>query len=274
MLKAVRETCIAGAVIETVIKGTKYQERKQRKPKTNATPAAVQQNNDRIAIKRLAAMMNNNFVPGDYHITLTYAELISREDAEKELKNFLRRMRREFEKQGKECKYIAVTEYENTRIHHHIVMSYIDTSIISKQWKHGKTWQSSLDRTRNYRKLAEYLVKETRKTFRDPDNATKRRFSSSKNLIKPITVRQRISISKLFADPKAIKGYEIDETSIRRYESPITGLTHLEYTMVSTEPVPRLKKWRTGEIVKKGESYQRFEILRLFEFKDDEIEIL
>lgn len=274
MIKVVRETCIAGAVIDTVIKGTKDPERRQRKPKMNATPAAVQQNNDRIAVKRLAAMMNNNFVPGDYHITLTYADIPSREEAEKELRNFLRRMRREFEKQNKECKYIAVTEYEHTRIHHHVVISYIDTNVINKQWKNGRVLYSALDRTRNYRKLAEYLVKETRKTFRDPNNATKRRFSSSKNLEKPITVRERISITKLFADPKAIKGYEIDTTTIRRYESPITGLEHLEYSMVSTEPVPRLKKWRSGEIVKRTESYRRFEELRLFEFNNDEIEIL
>ena len=274
MLKAVREICIAGAVIETVIKGSKYQDVKQRAPRQNATPAAVQRNNDRIATRRLAAVMNNNFVPGDYHVTLTYAETVSREDAEKELTNYLRRMKREYKKNNKEMKYIAVTEYENHRIHHHIVMNYIDSMIIDRQWKHGHVWLSSLDRSRNYTKLAEYLIKETRKTFRDADNATKRRFSSSKNLIKPITVRQRISLCKLFQDPKAIKGYVIDETSIRRYESPITGLTHLEYTMTSTEPVPRLNKWRTGEVVKRGESLMRFDNIRQMELNVDDWEVV
>ncbi len=46
-------------------------------------------------------------------------------------------MRREFRKAGKEFRYIAVTEYEHHRIHHHVVMSYIDLPVITTQFHRG-----------------------------------------------------------------------------------------------------------------------------------------
>lgn len=269
MIKVARETCIAGAVIDITVKGSRTPDKKMRAPKKNPTPDSVRRNNDRIAVKDLTRKLNANFVPGDYHVTLTYAEAPTRAEAERQLQNWIRRMKREFKKQGKEFRYVAVTEYKHKRIHHHVVMSYIDTRIIDAQWKNGHIWHSNLGRSRNYRKLAEYLIKETQKTFREADNATKRRYSCSRNLIKPIVVVQQVSITELFKDPKPIKGYEIDEGSVHRFDNPITGLTHLEYQLISTDPVPRLKKWRRGSVVKRTETYTRFEELKQLEFSDD-----
>ena len=45
-------------------------------------------------------------------------------------------------------------QYENHRIHHHVVMPYIDQRIITKQWKRGRIRGfNPLDRSRNYKKL-------------------------------------------------------------------------------------------------------------------------
>lgn len=269
MARAIRETCIAGAVIDRTVKWSRAGEKRHRAPKKNVTTASMRKYNDHLAEKKLARKINANFVPGDYHTTLTYAEVPTQEEAERQLSNWIRRMKREYAKAGKEFRYIAVTEYKNHRIHHHIVMSYIDHRIIQKQWREGRCLFSVLNKSRNYRKLANYLIKETQKTFREPGNATKRRWRGSRNLVEPIVVRQEVSASEFYNDPKPVKGYAIDEDSVIRYENPVNGLEHLEYCMVSTDPVPRLHRWRTGKVVKRSETYLRFDEYRQLELNFD-----
>lgn len=258
MQKIIRETWISGAVVSVMLKAYCPGRTGARNKKQNPTQASVVKNNDRIALRKLAALINANFYPGDYHLTLTYGGTPpTRKEAERELHNFIRRMKREYKKLGKEFYWIAVTEYEHTRIHHHLVISYIDFETIQKQWTHGKIWTSSLDRSRNYTKLAEYLIKETQRTFRRPENATKKRWSGSRNLKRPVVKRELVDAKQLHEDPKPLKGYDIDRDTIHRYEHPFTGLEHMEYQMVSTDPVPRLKTWRKGSIVDRQETYRR-----------------
>lgn len=166
-------------------------------------------------------------------------------------------MKREYQKAGKDFYWIAVTEYKHKRIHHHVLMSYIDFSTIQRQWPNGHIFTSSLDRSRNYTKLAEYFVKETQKTFREPKNAAKRRWSASRNIKRPVVKRELVEARRLFEDPRPLKGYALCTDSIRRYEHPYTGMIHLEYQMVSTDPVPRLTTWRKGKIVNRQETYMR-----------------
>ena len=262
--RVIRETCIAGAVIDRCIKAS-FPHKGKRKRKEKATPDAVKKNNDMLATKMLTILLNLNFFPGDYHTTLTYAEIVTVEEANRQLDNWIKRMRREYQKLDKEFYYIAVTEYKNHRVHHHVVMNYIDSRIIDKQWKCGHIWLSTLDKSRNYRKLAEYLIKETQKTFREPGNSTKRRWKPSRNLKRPVVKREWVSISQLFQnldELKPIKGYEIDRESVRKYTNPVTGLEHIEYQMISTEAVPRLKVWRNGRKLKRNETYIRMQDIR------------
>lgn len=261
MDKVIRETCISGAVIDRTVKAS-FPHGGCRRPKSKPTSDAVKKNNDRLAAKQLTRLINANFYPGDLHTTLTYAEVVNVDEAKHQLDLWLRRMRREFKKQGKEFYYIAVTEYEHHRIHHHIVMNYIDLHIISAQWNNGRVRCTTLDQSRNYRALAEYLIKETQKTSREPGNSTKRRWKSSRNLKRPVVKREWVSVRELWRDPKPLKGYQIDKDSIRYYQNPVTGLEHLEYQMVSMDPIPRLKTWRRGKIVNRQETYLRMDDIR------------
>lgn len=260
MDKVIRETCIAGAVIDRTVKAS-FPHGGCRRPRSKPTSEAVQKNNDRIAAKQLTRLINANFFPGDLHTTLTYAEVVSVEEANHELNLWLRRMRREYHRRGKEFKYIAVTEYQNKRIHHHVVMTEIDFGTINKQWHAGRIRCTALDETRSYRALAEYLIKETQKTFRQPDNAVKRRWKASRNLTRPVVKREWVSVRELFRDPKALKGYQLDEDSIRRYQNPVTGLEHLEYQMIALDPEPRLRRWKKGRKAR-PETYIRIDDLR------------
>ena len=262
--RVIRETCIAGAVIDRCIKAS-FPRGEKRKKKEKATSDAVKKNNDMLALKNLTRLINLNFYPGDLHTTLTYAEELSPEEANSELEKWIKRMRREYKKLDKEFYYIAVTEFKNKRIHHHVVMNYIDFQVINRQWKMGRIRCTPLDKTRNYRVLAEYLIKETQKTFREPENATKRRWKPSRNLKRPVVKREWVSISQLFQnldDIKPLKGYEIDRDTLRKYTNPVTKLDHLEYQMVSNEAVPRLSVWRKGKKVNRNETYRKMDEMR------------
>ena len=95
MDKVIRETCIAGAVIDRTVKAS-FPHGGARRPKSKPTSEAVRKNNDRIAAKKLTRLINANFMPGDLHVTLTYAEVVNVEKANHELDLWLRRMRREY----------------------------------------------------------------------------------------------------------------------------------------------------------------------------------
>ena len=262
--RVIRETCIAGAVIDRCIKAS-FSRGGKRKKKEKVTSDAVKKNNDMLALKNLTRLINLNFYPGDLHTTLTYAKELSLEEANSELEKWIKRMRREYKKLDKEFYYIAVTEFKNKRIHHHVVMNYIDFQVINRQWKMGRIRCTPLDKTRNYRVLAEYLIKETQKTFREPENATKRRWKPSRNLKRPVVKREWVSISQLFQnldDIKPLKGYEIDRDTLRKYTNPVTKLEHIEYQMVSNEAVPRLSTWRKGKKIKRNETYIKMDEMR------------
>lgn len=269
MDKVIRETCIAGAVIDRTVK-VSFPHGGRRRQKQKPTSEAVKKNNDRLAEKKLTRLINANFYPGDLHVTLTYAVPVDPQEAEHQLGVWIRRVRRQFKKKGIEFKYVAATEYKNHRIHHHVVMNYIDLNIIDTLWTQGRVRCTTLDQSRNYKALAKYLIKETQKTFREPGNATKRRWKSSRNLIRPVIKREWVSVRELWKDPKPIKGYQIDPDSIRRYQNPITGIEHLEYDMIATDPQPRLKTWRKGKAVKKQETYLRMELIRQMDIAQGE----
>ena len=153
-----RDTIIAGrtklialrAVTRTYIKGEK------RKPRMNPTPEAVARTNFRNAVKMLTAKLNHNFVPGDYHLTLTYEKVKAPADAKKCLDNFIRKVRSACKKEDVVLKWVAVTEYKQHRIHHHLVISGIDVDTLDRCWKYGRINVAPLDPSGNYHRLEEY----------------------------------------------------------------------------------------------------------------------
>lgn len=216
----------------------------------------MRKNNDRLAVIKLRRILNANFKKGDLHIVLTYREAPDPERAKKDRSNFIKKLQRLCKKNKKELKYVAVTEYKHTRIHHHMVINISDVELLSDAWEHGLIKIALLDKSGNYGKLAEYLLKETQKTFREEDCPNKRRYSSSNNLIKPVVKSEYVSIEQLFADPKAITGYYISEENIRRYEHPVTHLEHLEYIMIAINEPRKYKVWPRGKVVSDTEYFK------------------
>ena len=248
--RLIKETCIAGAVLDRTIKLTYGSVNgKFRRKKENPTPEKVQENNDRIAIRKLARVINANFGPGDVHVVLTDAEGMTEEEALKERSLFLRRMRREYKKLGMEMKAVWTTEM-TPRSHHHMIMSRIDYRIIDRQWQHGRVKFFPLDGSRDYTKLAEYFIKETSAAFRIRQAARAQDFNI--NSIRPV------------------KGYHLDPDSLQEYTNPITGIPTITYRMIADDAVAENAAHRKrvrGKKVK-DESFAKFEALRQTEFSD------
>lgn len=203
--------------------------------------------NRKNAERELTMKLHHNFREGDIHAVLTYSgEEPTKEQAKKELQNFIRRLRREFRKNDQILKWIGVTEYENHRIHHHVIMSKMDTARLQELWTAGRVRPVHLDNTGDYRQLASYLIKETDKTFRSPGAFSKQRYSCSRTVVSPVRKVEVVKASEA-EEPKPIKGYRVLEDSVYRGENPVTGHQYMEYMLLSNTPEPRLRVWRRGK---------------------------
>jgi hypothetical protein len=224
------------------IPGEKREDRKQ------ASPEKIEKINQKNAERILAILINYNFQPGDYHIVLTYSgEEPSKEQAKKDLEKFKRQLMKLYKQKGIIMKWITATEYENTRIHHHIVLTGgIDLLEITKIWAHGFIRPVHLDDTGDYRRLASYLIKETSTSFRKADAVSRRRYNCSRSIVRPMVSEDEVSAAQI-KDLKPVAGYYIDQDSIYHGENPITGRPYVEYIMVSLTEIPRITVWNRGK---------------------------
>ena len=253
MLKINKDISIAGRSIMVTLHGSSGNHTRTRAMKRNVTREQVRKNNDRLALRNLTLLLNSNFEDNEgAHFTLTYKDAPDPAEAKRMLENFLRRMKRALP----DLKYVGVTEYTNVRIHHHIVMNTTDVKLVEKVWGRGRVRATILDSCGDYTDLAEYLIKETSKTFRDPDSPSQHRWSASRNLEKPATKRMETTPAEILDDPQPIPGYYIPEDRIRRFEHPVTGLETVEYLMIAINQPRRFKTWPKGKKISGKEYYE------------------
>ena len=139
--------------------------RRTRRTKARASPPKVKKMNDEYSRQYFRWLLFNNFGKGDYHVTLTFADEFTTEDAKREVTNYLRRLRRLYGKQNLELKYLLIKEDRRSghRLHWHLVLNggAIDRDAIENQWKLG---YANADRLKPDAKdglygLARYLTK-------------------------------------------------------------------------------------------------------------------
>lgn len=234
-----KTTVKAGATVEVTKSYTKRVGTTVRGKKKKPTPEEIEKVNQMNAVRTLRLKINANFGEDDPFITLTYRkeERPTPEQAKKYMKKLVDGLRKEYKKQGETLKYIHVTEYRNKAIHHHLLINHtksMDVSkLVRKMWKFGRPDFKYLDDTGQYKDLAEYLIKETSKTFRENDGGQKQRYSCSRNLILPKPKTKIIKKAKTWLpDPKPIKGYYIDKDTVYNGIDPFTGREYQKYTMV------------------------------------------
>ena len=143
--------------------------------------------NQRHAGEKLARLAHANFTEKDLALELDFAENPpDKETALKHLRNFLRRIRRRYQKLKIELKYLWVMEVTQSGRHHfHLMLTGgMDRDEIEKLWGHGwaNTKRLQFDK-HGLTALSEYMEKshkrkgETRLTYRS--------YNGSKNLIDP-----------------------------------------------------------------------------------------
>lgn len=156
--------------------------------------------NDKNARRRFLWICEANFSKNSYSVTLTYSDEFlpdTLEGAERELRNYLRRVARRRKKEGLgDLKYIVVTssrcddDEEPVRVHHHVLMNDgLDRDVIEGLWRKsmgkGKGKRAigfvNCDRIRadynsGIQRLCSYLSGNPKQ---------KRRWSCSQNLARP-----------------------------------------------------------------------------------------
>lgn len=235
-----KTTVKAGKTIEVTKSYTKRVGATKRSGRKQLTPEEMDKINELNAARKLRLKINANFKKGDPYITLTYRK-DCRPNADEVKKNILKpffdKLRAYYKKQGTTLKYIIVTEYENKAIHHHLIVNDVDNieKVINNLWVYGRPNYKYLDGTGQYKDLADYLIKETSKTYRKnklEGKGAKQRYSCSKNLIIPEPQTEVVKASKWLADPKPIKGYYVDQDTIFNGIDPFTGREYQKYTLV------------------------------------------
>ena len=155
-----------------------------RAAKHNLTPEAVQRNNEERSRRKLIQLIDANFDERDYHVTLTYAGTPPAYDqARKDVKNFLRAVKRKREQRGlDELKYVYTIEDEQDgkrkRIHIHAIMNGgISREELEQIWGQGYANADNLQPDENgLEAIARYITKQQK---------NRRKWARSRNLKMP-----------------------------------------------------------------------------------------
>lgn len=231
-------------VIKCMPRGCRKGEVRIRDP-IKKTREEMAEANLRQAARKLARKINANFKPGDWHLTLTYRKTArpDPQEAQENLKKLLKDLRKIYRKCGFELKYIYVTEYESKSIHHHVIINNVNdgkkttSDYVRQLWRDkGSPKFVPLYEDGEYRKLADYFIKETEKTFRKPDSPVRQRYACSRNLINP-KPQSRIRKTKTMwkMDPKPRPGYYIDQETLYNGVDKL-GYPYQRYVMIKLNP--------------------------------------
>ncbi len=241
-------------IIETY--PTKYGDGFTREYANRGGVSSVQQEayNDELAIRRLTRILNENFGPDDWFITLHYERNnrpATLEAAKTQLKYFLRKLSRRYKNSGIELKWVKTTAYgERGALHHHIVVNKgVDIKRITSLWQtHIKASLKArppeyrgLYDTGEYSSLAAYIFNQAEKSvppsedFAEPYGV--KHWTCSRNCKIPQPEKpQVIEDIKWKEPPIAWAGYFIDTDSIKADINPVTCRPYLFYRMVKLPP--------------------------------------
>lgn len=178
--------------------------------------------NERNARRKLMRLINANFsgAAGDLFVTLTHAQPVDEAQAAKEERNVLLRIARARERKGLDAlKYIAITECQSGRWHHHLIINGgLTLDELRAVWgTRGRLMVSTLDDTYTYEELARYLTRghkprrgaEGAENAKTPRRKGARRWHASRNLTRPVETKRQIARPLKPGEPKARKGYRL-----------------------------------------------------------------
>lgn len=158
-----------------------------------ATPEQIRRQNEKNAKRRLEQLVAANFGEGDLALTLTYEQWASYDRAQRDVRNFIRSVRRWREKRGmEELRYVyAIERHRSGCSHVHILLPRMEREQVERLWRHGYANARRLQpRKYGLIGISRYLVK-------DPQGT--KRWVSSKNLVQPVVTVADKKVSKRMA---------------------------------------------------------------------------
>lgn len=232
----IKEICKAGKTIEirkyfTYGAHPKGEKRKKRK---NESPDRVKRANQRNASRKLRRLMNHNFQDGDYLVRMDFcAKPKGSEEMQKEMQNFIRRLRTRFKKADMPLKYIYVKEVGAKGSRHiHMMMNKCEIEWIRSCWKAGAIHIDPLYSDGQYAKIADYFIKYAEKTEMTEGQLIGKRWYASQNLLEPKVTKTKMAAGRFSKTINEPKGYYLDKSSISEGVSELTGFEYFSYTFI------------------------------------------
>lgn len=180
--------------------------------------------NDVQSWRKLWRILQCNFSrrQGDLIITLKFSRWVEAEEARKHYERFLKKVRSIRKARGMEdLKYIIVKEVQSGRQHAHVVLNGgITIEELTEIWGVGDVWGAVVSDTNNYKELAAYLNRQhkprrgsgTTENAKEPRQRGKRRWTTSRNLKKPVVKKREcrpVTMKTMPAVPQGHRGYTL-----------------------------------------------------------------
>ena len=203
----IEEKCIAGSVV-TIRKYYTFRHNckgEKREKRSHLTSEAQKKVNIRIAERNLAALMNSNFTDDTgMLVTFTYKKDLrppTSDVMQKDMRQFLKKLRTQFKKLDMPLKYIYVKELgKKGGAHIHMLMSACDVRILRDCWTSGYVRIDPLWSDGDYTNIARYFIKYTQKTEETEGCLI------LKNAYRPVMICQMTYISARVICMKRIRG--------------------------------------------------------------------
>lgn len=219
------------------------QSAKTRAAKKSTAKKAVAEVNKANAVEKLSWLIAENFSPGDWHFSPTFApgNMPADEQAAKMIfQKFLTVVRRLYKKHDVECKYIWTTGVSSRgRIHLHLILNHvqgIEMHDLQRAWRYGQLRLNNLLYADGwYKDLAAYLIDQDRTP--QAERKGQRKYSCSKNLKMP-EIRKRIIKRKFWrqAEPGPPEDYrtrwKIDPETVENLIRDFDGTPMQKFTLI------------------------------------------
>lgn len=212
----------------------------KREPKRKRTPEEMAKQNLWQKVRYLTWLIELNFNPGDWHVTLTCKKELrpGKEEAPRVIRKFRDKLRKAYKKQGWELKYIITCETgERGAVHWHMIVNECrnertsTATLIRQLWCRGRPYFSPLDDTGDYGQLAAYIVKETKDRIENEETIETLSYMPSRNLLRPVVRKKPVDADKWVKKPKAPEGWVVIEESVVNGKNKFTGLPYQYYTI-------------------------------------------
>lgn len=230
-------TCRAGRTKEIARFYTYWLQPKGRKRSKRVNPTSERQKkiNDRHLVKRLTRLLNANFNGECWYITFDYKKEErpgSVEELHRHEQKLLRDLRKVYKKAGSIFKYVWTAEVgERGGAHIHMVVSPIDIRLLRNIWPYGWTTIKPMEKSGQYRRLAEYFIKYFQKTRKTNEQIQKKSYNPSKNLVRPVAKTKPMKGNTFSREIKVPSGWYLDKDSLREGITE-DGYEFIYYTLI------------------------------------------